>query len=354
MALKSINELPFLRQYDKLIAVIVLVALIISLFYLTNAGMDRKNKEDAYDTVITSLKPTGQTMKAISMDKYNGALKMAATPPSITPPDNRVANFLSPELRVTCINESCQKPIPFEALICPFCNKEQPKIEDPPDLDSDGDGLSDKIELKYGLNPKDPADVAADLDGDGFSNADEINAGYNHKDAKSHPSLMNLLKVKSIQGLKIPFILRNMNKMPDGLQMAFFIAKPQKQILYVKEGRNIGETGWIAVKAEKKYERRKNPSMPGNLRNVEVSTVVVRRKSDNKEVTMVINEGRKDTDVEASIVLPLDQSEYAAVEGGTFKVREETYRVVSVDKEALSVVVENESTGKQKVITKLD
>ncbi|MDC2890444.1 putative Ig domain-containing protein [Psychrosphaera algicola] len=41
------------------------------------------------------------------------------------------------------------------------------------DSDDDGDGLSDEIELAFGLNPLDKDDALTDLDGDGLSNLDE-------------------------------------------------------------------------------------------------------------------------------------------------------------------------------------
>ncbi len=354
MTIKSINELPFLRQYDKLLAVIVLIGLVISLFYLTNAGVARKSSEDKYINQLAQLQPSGKPLPAIGMEEYNSAVSAAKSPPLVSLSGNQGAGFLTPERRVTCIEIGCQKPIPYDATLCPFCGKTQPVPKDKdPELDSDGDGISDKRELELGMNPTDPADAAADSDGDGFTNLQEILAGTDMKDPKSHPSLLTLLRVKSIQSLKIPFIFSGLNKMPDGMQMVFNTVEPRRTF-WVNDGALIGETGWIAVKAEQKFEKRENPLMPGNPKTVEVSTVVVKRKADNKEVTMIINEGRKDTDVEATIVLPLDQTEYAAVEGGKFKVREETYRVVSIDKEASSVIVENESTGEQKVITKLD
>jgi hypothetical protein len=353
--MKPINELPFLRQYDKLLAVIVLIALVISLFYLTNAGMARKSSEDAYLTELEQLQPVGKPLGKIVMDQYGSAVSMIKTPSLVTPPSKQGHGFMTAERRVTCVEEMCQKPIPYTCKKCPFCGKVQPlPKEDDPELDSDGVGVSDKREIALGLNPTDPNDVLADLDNDGFSNLLEVQAGTNIKDAQSHPSLMNLLRVKSVQSLKIPFVFSGLNKMPDGkLQMVFNIAEPRKTF-WMKEGEAIGESGWIAVTAEKKFVDRKNEKLGGVLQKLEVSTVVVKRKSDNKEVTMVINEGRKDTDVEATIVLPLDQTVYTAVEGGKIKVREETYRVVSIDKEAASVIVENESTGKQKKITKLD
>ena len=353
--MKPISELPFLRQYDKLIAVIVLIGLVVSLFYLTNAGMSRKSDEAAFVNRITRLEPTGKPLEPISMQNYSDAANLAAKAPALMVPESGKPGFLTPERRVLCIEESCRKPIPYASEKCPFCGTEQPATPETPRAgqDTDGDGIPDEDENKYGLNKNVAADAELDADKDGFSNLAEHKAGTDPKDPKSHPSMLSLLRVKSIQSLKVPFIFTALNKMPNGqLQMTFNVAKPRRTF-WVKEGEKIGETDWVAIKAEKKSEKRMNEKK-GFMQTVDISTVVVKRKSDNKEVTLTINEGRKDTDVEATIVLPLDQTEYRAVEGGSFKVREETYRVVAVDKVAESVTVENESTGKQKIITKLD
>jgi pectate lyase len=44
---------------------------------------------------------------------------------------------------------------------------------DKPDLDSDGDGIPDWWEKKYGLNPNDPTDALKDLTGDGYTNLEK-------------------------------------------------------------------------------------------------------------------------------------------------------------------------------------
>ena len=43
----------------------------------------------------------------------------------------------------------------------------------PLNRDSDGDGISDKYEVDYGLNPIDPSDRNLDLDNDGWTNYEE-------------------------------------------------------------------------------------------------------------------------------------------------------------------------------------
>jgi hypothetical protein len=55
------------------------------------------------------------------------------------------------------------------------------------DSDSDNDGISDKDEVKYGLNPKDNSDASKDNDGDGVSNIDEIKAGTDPNSSDSYP-----------------------------------------------------------------------------------------------------------------------------------------------------------------------
>ena len=47
----------------------------------------------------------------------------------------------------------------------------------PASLDIDGDGMPDAWELRYGLNPNNPADATGDLDNDGLTNVQEYNLG---------------------------------------------------------------------------------------------------------------------------------------------------------------------------------
>jgi len=48
-----------------------------------------------------------------------------------------------------------------------------PEYKGTPYKDSDGDGMPDAWEQKYGLNPNDPADANKDLNGDGYTNIEK-------------------------------------------------------------------------------------------------------------------------------------------------------------------------------------
>ncbi len=55
-----------------------------------------------------------------------------------------------------------------------------------PNPDTDGDGIPDAWEIKYGLDPNNPNDAAQDLDGDGLSNLQEYIAGTDPTDPQSY------------------------------------------------------------------------------------------------------------------------------------------------------------------------
>ena len=48
-----------------------------------------------------------------------------------------------------------------------------PEYKGTPYKDSDGDGMPDEWEIKYGLNPNDPSDANGDLNGDGYTNIEK-------------------------------------------------------------------------------------------------------------------------------------------------------------------------------------
>ncbi len=58
-------------------------------------------------------------------------------------------------------------------------------------VDTDGDGMPDEWEKKYGLDPNDPTDGVKDTDGDGYTNVEEYLNGTNPKEKIDYRNLGN-------------------------------------------------------------------------------------------------------------------------------------------------------------------
>lgn len=56
-----------------------------------------------------------------------------------------------------------------------------PEYRGTPYTDSDGDGIPDAWEIKYGLNPNDPTDAVKDMSGDGYTNIEKYINGIDPK-----------------------------------------------------------------------------------------------------------------------------------------------------------------------------
>jgi len=56
-----------------------------------------------------------------------------------------------------------------------------PEYKGTPYKDSDGDGMPDAWEIKYGLNPNDPSDAVKDMSGDGYTNIEKYINGIDPK-----------------------------------------------------------------------------------------------------------------------------------------------------------------------------
>lgn len=66
-----------------------------------------------------------------------------------------------------------------------------PEYKGEPYIDTDGDGMPDAWEKKYGLNPNDPSDAVKDLNGDGYTNIEKYINGINPKKKVDWTNLKN-------------------------------------------------------------------------------------------------------------------------------------------------------------------
>jgi len=360
---KNIADLPILRHYDKILVVLVLIVLLVSLVFLILANMAHETNKASFAQDIETLKPSSKPVEPIGMAPYEHAAKLLAKPFVVSSLKQYEANFLTPEYRQTCASADCRKPIP-EVETCPFCGEKQ---DQKPVLTGPTAGvIPDEIKTALGLDIRDASVEHQDLAGDGFTVIEKYHWAQNLKmddkataafikDPKTHPPYTTKLQVQEFRGKKLPLIFTAVNKMPDGNRLTFswLGPVPRAQTYWVKEGQPIEKdgsekTGYTAGQLEEKFEERDGPA--GKVR-VDVSTVTITRNADNKKIELRIGEKEINTDVEAVLVFLIDNSELTLLERQEFKLRDETYRVVSVNESGKVVVVEDTVTGQQTTVT---
>jgi RNA polymerase subunit RPABC4/transcription elongation factor Spt4 len=349
-AKKNISDLPLLRHYDKLLVVVALVVLLISLAYLIKVSMAHEDNVSEYEQSFNRQKPKAPPAEAVSLTAYENAARQLEEPFKVSVPDRKLANFLAPECRVSCMNEACKKPIPEKATICPFCGDKQEVVERT-GVTTVG-VVPDVIKRALRLSITDISVESLDLGGDGFTVREKWEAGIDMvANPKARPPYTEKLQVRELRGKKLSLRFTAVNKMPDGSKQLTlnWTDKKNPRTYWVKENQPIGETGFTAGEVTEKVEERDTPA---GKRPVDVSTVIVKRVSDGKEIELQIGELEKNTDVEAILVFLVDDSELTLLEKQEFKLRDETYRVVSINERDTKVVVENTATEKQATIEK--
>lgn len=182
------------QNYEKLALVIALAILLISALLLVLQIGGQRRKFD--QRMQSEAGQVGRPAAPLDTTVVSNLLARLTSPFQAQMEGKR---FMVGELRVASIPDGA--PIPYAAALDPFSGKEQPAIDVDPD--SDGDGIPDKIELKWGLNVFDPSDAQGDLDGDGYSNLEEYLAGTDPTDAASFPP--PAAKLRLVRTMTDPF-----------------------------------------------------------------------------------------------------------------------------------------------------
>ncbi len=373
---------PLLRQYDRLSAVAVLAILLGSLLYLIFAGLQQKKEVEEYNSGLEGKQPTKAQLTAVSLTEDEKLFERIANPPPTSLLTVRAvteSNLCTPDRRLLCI--ACGKPIPMGAKSCTFCSKPQPVEQkiDRATLDSDGDGMTDGWEEKFGLNPKDPTDADLDADNDGFTNIEEFIAKTDPTDPTSHPGYETRMSVGEIKGTKLK--LRAINKMElpsttdaEGKRIRHFkvtfvavsedgslgkLPMPTDEgeeiVGVTKTGKKI-PTGYKFIRYNEKDTKQIKVGKHAQTRFVNVSEVLLERLPDKKrnlaakQVTTVFYDptnvdpdwpGDPLVEQEATIHIDLPGAkEVTVAPGSTFKVKSETFTVKSVNPETKTVKVE--------------
>ncbi len=248
--------------------------------------------------------------------------------------------FISAEY-VTCVNPTCLKPIPYEALSCPFCGAPQPPLPPKGEKDDrDRDGIPDADEVKLGLDPYNPADAAGDQDGDGFTNLEEYNWKTDLNDPGSRPPLA--AKLRWYQIIREPFILRfkGVQELPGGRKVFQINLGDLRQTFFGK----IGDTvrGYRIMDYEEKI------STDDKGEKIDESILTVQNIEDEAEVYHLVK-GRVVQKEEFTADLLLFTPPYRTYRkqkiGGVLMVGTDKYVIVDIT--GASVTIQDERSGEK-------
>ena len=336
-------------------------------FTVTNEDLEDLKRDDIRR--VESRKSDDLGVKPTDLSANTAALRTLRSPATVAEVSDKSESFLASERRVRC---KCGKVISGDVKAvpeCPYCHEKQEK-ESMLVIDADKDGLPDEWEKKFGLNPKDPSDVDADLDNDGFTNREEFLAKTNPADPKDHPPYLDSLKLTlPLKETKLPFYLVGASKIPAGWRCEFFDTTAESKLSKDKRGaritalinEEIGKTGFVLKSYEKKSAKREKQGMKGMFITYDASEVVVERKSDGRQITLVVQEGKHPVfaavDVQATLQYERGIARnYDVVGGDELDLNGEKYRIVSVTAvgKGAEVVLENALSGKKHTLKALE
>ena len=315
----------FRSNYEKVALLVAMLAMLFSCVWLA-LSMTRKSEE--MDLLVSRLNENGDAVAKGTTDGFEE--RLAAARGVAEQASEGLERVFMSEPRVSCVK--CRRPIPYDAMTCPFpmCNEPQPEIVNEDELDSDGDGIPDKMELQLGLNPQDSGDGDGDMDGDGFSNAEEIAFGTDPRDPGSCPDPVVKLRVERIKA--IPFYLRflSVSEFAGGVKK-FQLNLQSAQKTYFVQLKDIVE-GYQVIGYE--ADAAAGP------------TLRLKRVADGRAVTLI--RGRPVTENELAIrfVFLLDRTALPVKRlNDTFELKGKTYKVIDIKPE--SVVIQEQNTVRQ-------
>jgi len=308
----STRKTTWLKQnYENLLLVVILLLLLCSAVFLV---LQVRHKTEEQSAVLPPVQFT--TAERVNLAAEEKKLDVLVR----TNLMDVALGVMGDELRVSCINPKCGKPIPFRAAICPFCAVKQPQEADVDKESTLNDGIPDVWKKKYGFDILDQTVAKADPDGDGFNNYEEYRAGTNPLDPKSYPDVASKLRVWSIK--QRAFKLRYMSSMQpiSGTNMTFGINLRSGRTVFVKLG-DVAE-GYKVVSHEPK-------ATEGD---------VLALQKGPEHMRLVKGKDLQQFEVTADLILLLDRKRYTNIsKDAAVKIREKTYNIIDITTNAVTI-----------------
>lgn len=330
--------------YDRILAFSAVALLIGSLMYLAvRMGMDRS--EDArWRKTVEEMKPRCPSARVISSNVFGKAMISLEQPLQIQY-TNWSWKLVVPEPRVACID--CPVSIPFDAANCYRCGATNYDKGDDPTVDTDADGMEDKWEIRYGLDPNDSSDAKLDLDNDGFANLLERKYETDPADDKSFPPYEAWLAVKEIKADQFRLLFKSHVNLQDGSKRFGINPRAGGKTYFVKLGEAVD--GFTLVT----FRTNIVDKTVGNNMTIreDVSELDLRR--GEKLITLIKNKDVIWDEYKASLLFQLDEQVFNVVKDQAFNFKGNEYLVILIDKDKSIVVIKRTSDGKEFTVTSL-
>ncbi len=263
-------------------------------------------------------------------DQAEGLLVALTTNP---PALDVVTNVFTSAHRKICINPDDQAFLPVDAMVCPFCGAEQTRAP----VDTDGDGIPDSLELRWGLNPSDPLDARRDLDGDGFPTLQEYQQETDPIDAASHPALLAYLRLDGVLEKRMLLELRGVAQISDKghtLQLRWMYPGENRwESAFVRTGQTFGRNNeFTAASFTERFVSRDG-------RRIDESFATIRHGSAAIELRRE-GEGRSGAIVESSAKLTLIHGPAWSQDvriGHVFELDKISYKVIDIRRDAVVI-----------------
>lgn len=165
----------------------------------------------------------------------------------------------------------------------------------------------------------------------------------------------------------MPFVFRKANKIPSGWRCEFF--DPSRKDDYGRKGATltavigeaIADTGFVLKSHAEKTVKQAIKGGEGLMKTVDASEVVVERKTDGKQITLVVQQGKtfKPVSVDVQVTLKYERGAgktFEVIPGAKIVLSGTTYKVVEIKAvgKGAKVVLENVQNGQSRTLEALE